>query len=181
MNGRAIGGALAVALAASVGLPAHHNANAEYNPEAPVTVTGKITKLEWTNPHSFVELERTTPDGQLEKWRIEAAGPAALAKEQISREMLALGTVVTINGWRAKNNTSRAWGVDVTFPNGATRKLTDSMLQAVADDLAPPSFLARVTSALPFLPYLVGALPILVLVAGVIILRRRGAARSVPQ
>lgn len=182
MNGRAFGGALALVLAASVWLPAHHNANAEYNSEAPVTLSGTITRIEWTNPHSFLELERKTPDGQPEKWRIEAAGPAALAKEQISRETLAVGTVVTINGWRAKNGTLRAWGVDVTLPNGATRKLTDSMLQAVDEELGPPSALARLTSSLPFLPYLVGALPVIVLVAGVIILRRRRRpTRSVPQ
>jgi hypothetical protein len=173
VNVRVIDAAAVLVLAAAVSLQAHHNANAEYNPDEPVTITGRLTKVEWTNPHAFLELERKTPEGQVESWRVETAGPAALTDEKITREMLALDTVVTINGWRAKNGSMRAWGIDITFPDGAIRKLTDSKLRPV-DDFAPPSYVARVTSALPFLPYLLAALPVIVLVAGVIILRRRG-------
>ena len=183
MNARATIGAAACLLAAAASLSAHHSLSAEYNPDAAVTLVGRITKVEWQNPHSFIEIECTTPDGKTEHWRVEAAGPSALTESGISREMLAVSTAVTINGLRAKNGSMRAWGQDVTFPDGAKRKLTDSMLKAVADaDLAPPSFLAQLTSTWPLLPYVVGAAPLIVLLAGLLIMRRRRFnKRSVPQ
>lgn len=172
--------AAALVLAASVSLGAHHALNAEYDSNAPVTLTGRIVRVEWTNPHSFLEVDCPTPDGQRARWRVEAGGPAALTEAGITREMLAVGTQVTINGFRAKNGSMAAWGGDITFASGETRALTDSRLKAV-DDFAPPSRLEQLMSSYPFLPYLVGAAPVLVFLAGVIVLRRRRGAGSVPQ
>ena len=174
-----MGGAAAFVLTAAVSLAAHHSLTAEYDPNAPLTLVGKITRVEWSNPHAFFDLECPTPDGQVTHWRVEAGGPAALAENGVSRDSLAIGVAVTVNGLRAKNGTSKAWGSDITFADGETRQLSDARAMPVKD-LGPASPLAKLMSSLPFLPYLVAAAPVLVLLAGVLVLRLR-RRRSVPQ
>ena len=173
VNVRAVSGAAALMLAAGVSLQAHHSLTAEYDPAAPLTLKGRITKVELTNPHSFIELDAAMPDGKVESWRVEAGSPATLVKREITREMLAVGTVVTINGFHAKNGSRRAWGAEMTFADGRTIKLGDEMTQVVSDeDLRPPTFVENILLTLPFLPYLVAALPAVVLLVGLYIRRR---------
>lgn len=176
-----MGGATALVLAAAVSLAAHHSLTAEYDPNAPLTLVGKITRVEWTNPHAFFDLECPTPDGQVTHWRVEAGGPASLAENGVSRDRLAVGAAVTVNGFRAKNGTSKAWGSDIKFADGETRQLTDARTKPV-DDLGPASPFEELMSSLPFVPYLVAAAPVVVLLAGVLVLRRRRRSTgSVPQ
>jgi hypothetical protein len=168
---RAIGGAALLVLSAPISLTAHHSLTAEYDPKAPVTIVGRISKLEWINPHPFLYVECTTPDGGREHWRVETGAPGALETAGVSRDLLAIGTEVTINGVRAKNGSLRAWGLEITLPDGSTRRL-DARVQAVTEDIAP-TLLERILVAQPVLPYIVGAVPVAVLLVGGLILWRR--------
>ena len=181
MKAGAIGNGLAMLIvAASVSLHAHHSLTAEYDPKAPITLIGRITKVEWTNPHAFLNLECKTEDGALEHWRVELGSPAVLSKAEIPREMVAIDSVVTIKGLRAKTAALRAWGMEITFPDGSTRQVNEEMEPDVPYVIAPPTFLERLMSSQPLLPYFVLAVPVVVLAAGLLILRRR-RRRSVPQ
>ena len=181
MKVRAMSCAVAWLLAAA-SLAAHHAFTAEYDPGLPVELTGRIVKVEWTNPHSFVDVEIKTADGKLETWHVEGAGPAKMAEQQLSREMLAIDTVVTITGFRGKLPGSfRAWGNQITFPNGDVRQLSDARMTVVPDDLPPPTFIEQLASRFPNLPYLVAAVPVVILLVGMVILRRRRGLRSMPE
>lgn len=171
VNVRAIGGAALLVLTVPLSLTAHHALTAEYDPTVPVTIVGRISKLEWINPHPFLHVECTTPDGGRELWRVETGAPGALETAGVSRDLLAIGTAVTINGVRAKNGSLKAWGLEITFPDGSTKRL-DSRVQTVTED-APPTLLERILIAQPGLPYVVGALPVAVLLVGGLILWRR--------
>jgi hypothetical protein len=168
VNVRAIGGAALLVLTAPISLTAHHSLTAEYDPNTPVTIVGRISKLEWINPHPFLGVECTTPEGGREHWRVETGAPGALEAAGVSRDLLAVGTAVTINGVRAKNGSLRAWGLEITFPDGSTKRL-DARVQPVSED-ALPSLLERILVAQPALPYVVGALPVAVLLVGGLIL-----------
>ena len=174
--------AAALTVAASLSLQAHHNHTAEYDASSPVQLVGRIAKVEWINPHSFLEVQCPTPAGKVESWRVEVGSPSSLSQEQISREMLAIGTEVTINGFRAKNGSTRAWGLNVTFANGDIRRLDDTPPAGDPVTEAPPSLFARLMSSQPFLPYLLAGLPVAVLLVGLFLLRRpRRDTRSVPK
>jgi hypothetical protein len=71
--------ALGVAFAA-VPLAAHHAFTAEFDSQQPVTLHGMVTKVEWTNPHAWINLDVKGEDGQVVAWRVEAGAPNALLR-----------------------------------------------------------------------------------------------------
>jgi hypothetical protein len=97
---------------------AHHSFAAEYDADRPVTLTGSVTKMAWINPHSWIYIDVTKPDGTVEKWAVEAGPPGTLIRAGFTKESLATGTVVKVNGYRAKDGALRANGRDITLPDG---------------------------------------------------------------
>ena len=105
-------------LAAAVPVLAHHAFSAEFDAATPVRLRGKITRMEWINPHAWMHMEVTTEDGQVEAWMIEAGPPGALIRRGWDRDSVTPGTEVLVEGYRALDGSTRANGRDVTFPDG---------------------------------------------------------------
>ena len=84
-------------------------------------MTGTVTKMEWINPHAWIHIDVKETDGKVTKWMIEAAAPNALLRRGWTKLSLLNGTVIQVEGFRAKDGANRANGRDVTFPDG--RKL----------------------------------------------------------
>ncbi|HEY7301507.1 MAG TPA: DUF6152 family protein [Xanthobacteraceae bacterium] len=97
---------------------AHHSFAAEYDANNPVTLTGSVTKMAWINPHSWIYIEVKKPDGKTENWAVEAGPPGTLIRAGFTKESLAPGTVIVVNGYRAKDGALRANGRDITLPDG---------------------------------------------------------------
>jgi len=98
----AIGG-LAV-LAIAVPALAHHSFAAQYDGSKPVRLTGKLVKIEWTNPHSYIHLAvASKKDGAITEWACEGANPGALSRRGFQRGDIKLGDTLTIDGFLAKN------------------------------------------------------------------------------
>jgi hypothetical protein len=74
---RGFAAALAL-LGFTVTASAHHAFSAEFDANKPVELTGKVVKMEWINPHSWIHLEVTNDAGQPEVWMIEGGAPNAL-------------------------------------------------------------------------------------------------------
>lgn len=94
----------ASALAAALPAYAHHSFAAEYDASKPITLTGTVTKVEWTNPHIFIQMdvpaERT---GTVVTWTLEMGGPNSLLRLGWKRDSLKVGDLVTVEGSLAKN------------------------------------------------------------------------------
>jgi hypothetical protein len=97
---------------------AHHSFAAEYDADKPVTLTGSVTKMAWINPHSWIYIDVKKPDGNVENWAVEAGPPGTLIRAGFTKESLAPGTVIVVNGYRAKDGALRANGRDITLPDG---------------------------------------------------------------
>ena len=97
---------------------AHHSFAAEYDANKPVTLTGSVSKMAWINPHSWIYVDVKKPDGNVENWAVEAGPPGTLIRAGFTKESLAPGTVVIVNGYRAKDGALRANGRDITLPDG---------------------------------------------------------------
>jgi hypothetical protein len=96
--------ALAVAPAA-----AHHSFAAEFDITKPVTFTGKVTKLEWTNPHAYVYVDVQDPQtGAVTNWAIEMGSPNGLTRLGWTRNALKPGDAVTIEGSLGRNKPNLA-------------------------------------------------------------------------
>ena len=97
---------------------AHHSFAAEYDANRPVTLTGSVSKMAWINPHSWIYIEVKKPDGSVDNWAVEAGPPGTLIRAGFTKESLLPGTVIVVNGYRAKDGALRANGRDITLPDG---------------------------------------------------------------
>lgn len=123
MGKRLIYGAAALGLLAvlgySVPVVAHHAFGAEFDANAPIRLEGRIVRVEWVNPHSWIHIEVDNPDGSADVWMVEGGTPNVLLRRGLRRECLQIGEVLVVDGYQAKNHAlRRANGRDVTFTDG---------------------------------------------------------------
>jgi hypothetical protein len=100
---------------------AHHAFSSEFDGNRPVTLRGKVVKMAWVNPHSWITMEVTRQDGKMETWDVEAGAPNALFRRGFRKDSLPPGIEIVIEGYRAKSGKNMANGRDITFADG--RKL----------------------------------------------------------
>ncbi len=101
---------------------AHHAFGAEFDPNAPIRLQGKVVRLEWVNPHTWIHIETINKEGQPEVWMIEGGTPNTLLRRGVTRDTVKVGTEVIVDGYQTKDHSlKRANGRDVTFTDG--RKL----------------------------------------------------------
>jgi Family of unknown function (DUF6152) len=107
-----------VVLAAGAPLVAHHSFAAEFDGSKPVTLKGTVTKMEWINPHAWLHIDVKGPDGKVVSWAVEGGAPNALLRRGWTRNSVVAGTMVTVEGFRAKDGSNKANGREVTLPDG---------------------------------------------------------------
>jgi len=129
------GAALLVAAAAPV--LAHHSFAAEFDVSKPVTIKGKVVVMEWRNPHSWIYIDVTGPDGKVERWAVEGGAPNALIRRGWNKNSLPVGLEITVEGFQAKDGALRANGRDITFPDGKRLFIGSSGTGAPGDGAEP--------------------------------------------
>jgi hypothetical protein len=117
MIGFAVAGA-AVALIAAMPVLAHHAFSAEFDANKPIQLKGKVSKVEWINPHAWIHVDVKKPDGTVETWAIETGTPNTLLRRGLRRQDLPNGTEVKVSGYQARDGTAKANGTNVTLPDG---------------------------------------------------------------
>src|SRR5262252_1638842 len=113
-------GAVAGAAIAIVSSPAfaHHSFAAEFDINRPIQFDGIVTKMEFSNPHSWLHIEVTTDTGEKQEWAVEGGAPNALMRNGWNRNSVPPGTKVHVEGFQAKDRSFRASGREITLPDG---------------------------------------------------------------
>ena len=97
---------------------AHHSFAAEYDANKPITIKGKFTKMDWVNPHSWVYVDVTGPDGKVENWGAETAPPNGLYRRGWRKSALKEGDEIIIEGFAAKDGSHTMNARSVTLADG---------------------------------------------------------------
>jgi hypothetical protein len=97
---------------------AHHAFAAEFDAQKPVHLEGVVTQVELINPHSWIHVDVKKDDGTVISWMVEAGSPNVLLRRGFTKNTIALGTAVVVEGFQSKDGSLRANGRDITLPNG---------------------------------------------------------------
>ena len=113
--------AVTLSSAASVPVAAHHSFAAEFDAKQPVLFKGTVTRMEWINPHVWIHMNVTQPNGKTEAWMVEGGAPTVLFRRGFSKTSLQAGTQIVVDGYRAKDGTNKMNAREITLADG--RKL----------------------------------------------------------
>jgi hypothetical protein len=109
--------AVAVCLSAA-SVMAHHSFTAEFDRSKPITLTGTVTSVRWSNPHAWIYIDVKGEDGKVVNWAFELNAANALYRNGWRREDVPAGTMVTVDGWLARNGTPTANASAIMLPGG---------------------------------------------------------------
>ena len=111
----------------AVPLMAHHSFAAEYDASKPANLTGKVTKVEWTNPHAFFYIDvKDEKTGQISNWSIELGSPNSLMRLGWSRSSMKIDDVVNVQGSLAKDGSKLVNARNITLASTGKKLLTGS-------------------------------------------------------
>ncbi|MBV8844546.1 MAG: hypothetical protein JO307_17205 [Bryobacterales bacterium] len=122
---------VAAGLIASIAAWGHHSFAAEYDGNKPVTLKGTVVKMDWVNPHSWLHIKVTDPDGKEVEWLCETAPPNGLYRQGWRKDSLKEGEQVTVEGFRAKDASNTMTARSVVTAEGRR------MFAGTANDGAP--------------------------------------------
>ena len=129
---------ISFAFALSPSIAAHHAFGGEFDSSKPVVLKGPIMKVEWVNPHAWIHVQITKPDGAKEVWMVEGGSPNSLLRLGVTKDSLKIGTVIVVDGYQARDHTLlRANGRNITYPDGRKLFLGSSGTGAPLDGADP--------------------------------------------
>ena len=110
---------LALTAISASALLAHHSFGAEYDANKPFTMTGVVTKVEWTNPHTHVFLDVKDANGKVTAWKLEGFPPVVLYRNGWKKDVtIKAGDEVIVTGWLARDGGDWGHSREVTFKDG---------------------------------------------------------------
>lgn len=118
MQTRFIAVAAIVAVAAGAQVLAHHSFAAQYDPTKAIRITGTLSKIEWTNPHTYFYLDVKEDNGQVTTWGCEGAAAGSLSRRGFKRGDVKIGDTLIIDGYRARDGSHLMDARRMTLPGG---------------------------------------------------------------
>ena len=97
---------------------AHHSFAAEYDRTKPIKFSGKVTKVEWMNPHIYFYVDVKDDAGKVINYAVEGGAPNGLYRNGWRKDSLKAGDTVSVDGWKAKDGSNTVNAGSVVLPDG---------------------------------------------------------------
>jgi Family of unknown function (DUF6152) len=99
---------------------AHHSVAGQFDQSQRTTITGVISKVDWINPHVYIQMDVPNDKGEITTWRLESLPTAMLRKAGLTSEMLeGGGQKVTAAVILARNGTPNlGWLLNLSYEDG---------------------------------------------------------------
>ncbi len=111
-------GVIAILLFTSRPALTHHSFAAEYDANKHITLKGKITKVEFLNPHSWIHIDVKDSTGKVVNWAVEMGSPNTLIRHGFNKNSVPAGTEVTVEGYHAKDGSPTANAREIKLADG---------------------------------------------------------------
>src|SRR5690606_38425142 len=96
----------------------HHSFSAEFDANRPISLTGTVTEMKWSNPHGWIYIDVHDENGEVTNWALETSAANSLIRRGWRKDDLPPGTVLVVEGWQARNGSATANIRSVTFEDG---------------------------------------------------------------
>lgn len=108
----------------AAGAAAAHHSFAMFDQTQRVTLKGKVTEFQWTNPHAFIQMAVPDASGTTEAWSIELNSPNNLRRQGWKATSLKAGDQVTLVMFPLRDLSDHKGGlfIEVTLPDGSVLK-----------------------------------------------------------
>ena len=120
-----------------IDVQSHHAFSSEFDVNRPISLRGKITKVEWINPHTWLHMDAVLEDGSIQPWMLEGGTPNTLLRAGLTRTLMEIGTDIRVYGYQSKDAECepkcRGSGRDVTFADGRSIFMGSSGVGAPRD------------------------------------------------
>ena len=113
-----VGGGLAVLVLAAASVSAHHSFAAEFDQNKPVTLQGKLTRVELTNPHGWIHMDVTDKNAKAVDWAVETGPTNVFVRAGVRKTDFVMGSEIVVQGFLAKNGTHTINGREIKFADG---------------------------------------------------------------
>ena len=120
-NGRISICCLVLALAVAGIAWSHHSVPGRYDYDDEITLNGRITRVDWINPHVRILLDVSEDDGSVTTWELSSAPAQFMRRAGISKSMLENdgGLPVAVFGIRSRDpNLNHMWAYRITYADG---------------------------------------------------------------
>src|SRR3989449_11136503 len=105
------------ALATALPLLAHHSFSAQFDGSKAIRLQGTLSKIEWTNPHTYFYIDVKSEAGEVVRWGCEGGAPNALSRRGFKRGDIKLGDTLIVDGYLAKDGSPLMDSRGVTLPD----------------------------------------------------------------
>ena len=108
----------AVILGICVPVNAHHSFAAVFDVNSSIAVSGRVTKVEWMNPHAWIYIDVKDDDGGSENWAFELGSPNGLMRRGWTRKSVQVGDAISVAGYRARDGSLRGNVKSIVLADG---------------------------------------------------------------
>jgi hypothetical protein len=113
----------------------HHAASIHYDVTDVAEVEGRVTEIEWANPHSVITLVSDEDDGTQTEWRIEAAAAAMIMRSGMTRDTLSIGDTIQASGYRGRRNSNAIFMRNILLEDGREWRASKAVRPLWTDNL----------------------------------------------